>query len=150
MPGFLVTKQINAPIQTVFDVLTDHEGYGAFLPGPGRAELEKPGTTDRNGVGAIRRIIVVGPPIREEIYRYDTPTHFSYGIISGAPVKEHRGDVVLEEKAGGTLMTYRVTFSAPLPLRPILQGIMRLAVGGQLVNGVARTAEARAKAPVAA
>ncbi len=143
MPGFLITKQINAPIQTVFDVLTDHEGYSAFLPGPAKAELETPGTPDRNGVGAVRKIVVAGPPVREEVYRYDAPTHFSYGIVSGAPVSDHHGDVVLEERAGGTFMTYRVTFDAALPLRTVLQGVMRVAVG-QLAAGIVKTAESRA------
>ncbi len=149
MPGFLITKQINAPVQTVFDVLADHEGYGAFSPGPVRVELERPGTTEPNGVGAIRKILGAGPAVREEIYRYDEPTHFSYGIISGAPVKDHRGDVVLEERAGGTFMTYRITFGAALPLRPVMLGVMRLVVGG-LVSGIVKTAEARAGSKTAA
>jgi uncharacterized protein YndB with AHSA1/START domain len=144
MPGFLITKQINAPVQTVFDVLTEHEGYGAFSPGPVRVELERPGTTETNGVGAVRKILGAGPAVREEVYRYESPTHFSYGIISGAPVKDHRGDVVLEERAGGTFMTYRITFDALLPLRPIMLGVMRGVVGG-LVSGIIKTAEAKAK-----
>jgi len=143
MPGFLITKQINAPIETVFDVLTDHVGYAAFLPGPAKVSMEKPGDTDPNGVGAVRKITGAGPPLREEILRYDAPTHFSYGIISGAPVKNHRGDVVLQEKAGGTLMTYRIVFDAVLPLRPVLLGVMRGVVGA-LVSGVVKTSEARA------
>ncbi|WP_354700728.1 hypothetical protein DSM112329_01014 [Paraconexibacter sp. AEG42_29] len=145
MPGFLITKQINAPIQTVFDVLTDHEGATAFTPGPVKFTLEKEGTSDRNGVGAVRKISGAGPALREEIYRYDPATHFSYGIISGAPVKNHRGDVVLEERAGGTYMTYRVTFDAALPLRYPLLGVMR-GVVGQLASGVKKTAEAKAAA----
>lgn len=149
MPGFLITKQINAPVQTVFDVLADHEGYGAFLAGPAKVELERPGTTERNGVGAVRKILGAGPAVREEIYRYDEPTHFSYGIISGAPVKDHRGDVVLEERDGGTHMTYRVTFDAALPLRPVMLGVMRLVVG-TLASGVAKTSEARAAATTTA
>lgn len=149
MPGFLITKQINAPIDTVFDVLTDHEGYGAFTPGPVRVELERPGSPERDGVGAVRKIRGAGPAVREEIYRYESPTHFSYGIISGAPVKDHRGDVVLEERAGGTFMTYRVTFDAALPLRPVMLGVMRGVVGA-LVGGIIKTAESRARATATA
>lgn len=148
MPGFLITKQINAPIQTVFDTLTDHVGYTAFTPGPVKVTLEREGTTERNGVGAIRKIAGAGPAVREEVYRYDSPTHFSYGIISGPPVKDHRGDVVLEERAGGTFMTYRVTFDAAPPLRPIMLGVMRLVVG-QLASGVVKTAEAKTLATAA-
>jgi uncharacterized protein YndB with AHSA1/START domain len=144
MPGFLITKQINAPVQTVFDVLTQHDGYGDFAPGPVRVVLERPGTTEPNGVGAVRKILGAGPAVREEVFRYDEPTHFSYGIISGAPVKDHRGDVVLEDRAGGTFMTYRITFDAPLPLRPVLLGVLRLVVGA-LVSGIIKTAEARAQ-----
>lgn len=143
MPGFLITKQINAPIETVFDVLTDHGGYGAFMPGPAKVTVERPGTTDANGVGAVRKITGAGPAVREEIFRYEQPTHFSYGITSGAPVKDHRGDVVLEAKDGGTFMTYRIVFDAILPLRPIMLAVMRGVVGA-LVSGVVKTSEARA------
>ncbi|MCW3038322.1 MAG: lactoylglutathione lyase-like lyase [Solirubrobacterales bacterium] len=143
MPGFLITKQINAPVETVFDVLTDHEGTTSFMPGPVTFTLEKPGTTEPNGVGAVRRISGAGPAIREEVLRYEPSTHFSYGIISGAPVKDHRGDVVLEAKDGGTAMTYRVTFDAILPLRPVMLGVMR-GVVGTLVSGIVKTSEARA------
>ena len=142
MPGFLITKQINAPIATVFEVLTDHEGATHFTPGPVKFTVEKEGTTTRNGVGCVRKISGAGPAIREEIYRYEEPTHFSYGIISGPPVKNHRGDVVLEEKDGGTHMTYRVTFDANPVLRLPLLGVMR-GVVGQLASGVKKTAEAR-------
>jgi uncharacterized protein YndB with AHSA1/START domain len=149
MPGFLITKQINAPVETVFDVLTDHEGTTHFLPGPVTFTLEKEGAPGKNGVGAVRKISGAGPAIREEIYAYEAPTRFSYGIISGAPVKDHRGDVVLEAKDGGTFMTYRVTFETPLLLKPIMLGVMR-GVVSTLVKGIIKTSEARAAKPVAA
>lgn len=149
MPGFLITKQINAPIETVFDVLTDHEGTTDFMPGPVKFTLEKQGAPGKNGVGAVRKITGAGPAVREEVVAYEEPTKFSYSIISGAPVRDHRGDVVLESKDGGTAMTYRITFDAPLPLKPIMLGVMR-GVVGQLVSGIVKTSEARAAGKVAA
>lgn len=143
MPGFLITKQINAPVETVFDVLTDHAGTTEFMPGPVTFTLEREGAPEKNGVGAVRKISGAGPAIREEVVAYDAPTRFSYSIISGAPVKDHRGDVVLEAKGGGTFMTYRITFDTPLLLKPIMLGVMR-GVVGQLVSGIVKTSEARA------
>lgn len=143
MPGFVITKQIAAPLDTVFEVLTDHEGATAFTPGPVKFTLEKPGSPERNGLGAVRKITGAGPALREEVKRYEPSTGFSYSIISGAPVKNHRGDVDLEERAGGTFMTYRINFDAAAPLAPILKGVMKVVVG-QLVAGIIKTSEARA------
>jgi uncharacterized protein YndB with AHSA1/START domain len=149
MPGFLITKQIAAPIETVFDVLTDHEGATALTPGPVKFTLEREGSPERNGLGAVRKISGAGPALREEVVAYEAPTHFSYSIISGAPVKNHRGDVVLEERSGGTFMTYRIAFDAAAPLAPVLKAVMR-GVVGQLVKGITKTAEARAAAKTTA
>jgi hypothetical protein len=46
-------------------------------------------------------------------------------------------------------MTYRITFDAALPLRPVMLGVMRLVVGS-LAAGVAKTAEAKAQATTTA
>ena len=39
-----------------------------------------------NGLGAIRKIVAVGPPIREEVVTFEPPSRFAYTLLSGAPV----------------------------------------------------------------
>ena len=50
------------------------------------------------------------------VVRYDEPTHYSYVLLSGLPVKDYRGDVTLEPVDGGTRITWRSTFQPKVPL----------------------------------
>ena len=65
-----------APIEIVFDVLTDHRGYKRFAP-LRAVKLEQEGTPAPNGVGAIRALHAVGPPIREQV----TELQDQYGMV---------------------------------------------------------------------
>ena len=57
-----VTSQttVAAPIETVWDKLCNHAEMSGWAPGI-TVTLDEPGTTDPNGVGAIRRIASPGP-----------------------------------------------------------------------------------------
>ena len=48
-------KTLAAPIDDVFELLSDHAGYTRFR-GFSNAELVRAGATERNGVGALRRL----------------------------------------------------------------------------------------------
>src|ERR1700761_7518598 len=94
MASFTLERRVNAPPEVVFDVLTDHRGYSKITP-MRRVELEREGDPAPNGVGAIRVLHSVGPPLREEILVYRPPTRFAYTVISGAPLRDHMGTVEL-------------------------------------------------------
>jgi hypothetical protein len=106
--------------------------------------LEREGEPAPNGVGAIRRLHSVGPPLREEVIAYEPSSRFSYTLLSGLPVRDHVGSVELTASAGGTHLTYVVK---TIPTLPLLGGgvvaATRLAVG-TLVGGVAGESERRA------
>jgi uncharacterized protein YndB with AHSA1/START domain len=144
--SFTFTSRIDAPIDVVFDVLTDHRGYTRFSPAVRRVNLEQEGNPAPNGVGAIRAFPVIGPPVREQVTEYVAPTRFAYRILSGVPVREHTGVVDLSEQGGGTLMSYRVETTPRLPgyLGSGLTAFLRFAVG-QLVAGVRKIAEQRTR-----
>ena len=57
-----VTSQttVAAPIDTVWDALSNDAGISRWAPGP-TVTMDRLGTTDPNGVGAIRRIASPGP-----------------------------------------------------------------------------------------
>jgi uncharacterized protein YndB with AHSA1/START domain len=145
MASFTLTSRIKAPIDVVFDVLTDHRGYAKFIPGL-RVGIEQEGDPVPNGVGAIRVMRSVGPPIREQVTEYLKPTRFAYRLLSGAPVRNHTGIVELADDGGGaTNMVYRVETTPTVPgiLGPGVVAFMRLGVG-RLAGGVAKAAEKRA------
>ncbi|HEY6780734.1 MAG TPA: SRPBCC family protein [Thermoleophilaceae bacterium] len=145
MPSFTLVRTAAAPAETVFDVLTDHRGYPSFTP-LRKVVLEQEGAPDPDGIGAIRRLHAVGPPMREEVLEYDRPHRMSYRLLSGAPVRDHVGTVVLTPYGEGTQVVYTIDTTPTLPLStPVTMGIMRVAIG-QLLSGVVGEAERRAGA----
>jgi len=143
MASFSLTREIAAPPETVFEVLTDHRRY-AKMTRLRRSELEREGTPAPNGVGAIRKLTAVGPPMREEVIAYEAPTRFSYTVLSGLPVRDHVGTVQLSDEGGSTKVVYAVRTQ---PTVPVVGGLVvaaiKQAIRG-LVDGVAAESERRA------
>src|SRR5215468_3796841 len=143
MASFTFTREIDAPPETVFDVLTDHAGYSKLTP-LRKSELERQGETDPNGVGAIRKLTAVGPPMREEVIAYEAPSRFSYTVLSGLPVRDHVGTVELHPKDGGTEIVYALkTIPTPSLIGPVFMPILKKAIR-DLIAGVSKEAERRA------
>jgi carbon monoxide dehydrogenase subunit G len=128
-----VTSQttVAAPIETVWDKLSDHVGMSQW--GPVTMTMDKLGTADPDGVGAIRRIALPGPgpDIVEEVVTFQAPNLFGYKALSGTPFPGYAGEVRLTPAGSGTHINYTVstTASFPLvkaPLAVICQVLLRL------------------------
>ncbi len=145
MASFTFTREIAAPAETVFEVLTDHRGYTELTP-LRKAELEREGEPTPNGVGAIRKLTAVGPPMREEVIAFEAPSRFSYTVLSGLPVRDHVGTVELSAEGTGTKMVYAVRTHPTLPVVgfAVVAAIKRAIKG--LIDGVANESERRAAA----
>ena len=129
-----VTSQttVAAPIETVWDKLSDHVGMSQWGPGIS-VTMDKLGTDDPNGVGAVRRIASPGPSpdIVEEVVTFEAPNLFGYKALSGTPFPGYSGEVRLTPAGSGTHINYTVstTASFPLvkaPLAGICQVLLRL------------------------
>jgi uncharacterized protein YndB with AHSA1/START domain len=145
MASFTLVHQVAAPPETVFDVLTDHRGYADITP-MRKSVLEREGEPAPNGVGAIRALHSVGPPLREEIVSYERPDRFSYKVLSGIPVRDHLGTVLLAPEGSGTRVTYAVKTTPTLPLiGGAVVAATKLAIK-QLLNGITTESERRAAA----
>ena len=145
MASFTFSREVDAPPEVVFDVLTDHRGYADITP-LRKSELEREGDPSPNGVGAIRVLSSVGPPLREEVIVYEAPSHFSYKLLSGAPVRDHVGTVLLEPADTGTKVTYAVRTNPTIPVvGGVAVAVARFGVK-QLVDGIVAEAERRAVA----
>jgi uncharacterized protein YndB with AHSA1/START domain len=130
-----VTSQttVAAPIETVWDTLSDHVGMSQW--GPFTVTMDRPGTADPNGVGAIRRIASPGPgpDIVEEVVTFEAPHVLGYKALSGVPFRGYTGEVRLSEAGAGTQIfwTLSTTASFPLvkaPMALIGQTLLRLLV----------------------
>lgn len=143
MASFTYVRQVAAPPEIVFDVLTDHRRYTEITP-LRRAELEREGEPVPDGVGAIRVLAVAGPPMREEVIAYERPYRFSYTLLSGLPVRDHVGTVELKPKDGGTEITYAVKTTPTIPFAgPVFMAILKKAIA-DLIAGVSKESERRA------
>jgi uncharacterized protein YndB with AHSA1/START domain len=145
MASFTYTREVAAPPATVFEVLTDHRGYAKITP-LRKAELEREGEPAPNGVGAIRVLAAVGPPLREEVVAYEPPSRFSYKLLSGLPVRDHLGTVELSPSNGGTRMVYAVRTTPTVPLvGTAVVAAVKIGVR-QLIEGIVKDSERRAAA----
>lgn len=144
MASFTYVRQVAAPPEIVFDVLTDHRRYTEITP-LRRAELEREGEPVPNGVGAIRVLAALpGPPMREEVVAYEPPYRFSYTVLSGLPFRDHLGTVELSPSDGGTEITYAVKTTPTIPLAaPIIMAVLKKAIR-DLIAGVSKESERRA------
>src|SRR4249919_901942 len=115
MASFTFTREVAAPAETVFEVLTDHARYAELTP-LRRSELERQGDPAPNGLGAIRKLTAVGPPLREEVIAYEPVERFSYKLLSGLPVRDHVGTVELTAGGSGTKMVYAVRTHPTVPV----------------------------------
>jgi uncharacterized protein YndB with AHSA1/START domain len=143
MASFTLEREISAPPETVFDVLVDHRGYAEITP-LRKVELEREGDPAPNGVGAIRVLHSVGPPLREEILTYEEPSRYSYKLLSGLPVRDHVGTIELTPGEGRTKVTYAVRTMPTVPVvGTVVVGVIRLGVK-QILSAVAKESERRA------
>src|SRR3954452_10819902 len=143
MASFTFTREIAAPAETVFAVLTDHRKYSELTP-LRKSELECEGEPAPNGLGAIRKLTAVGPPLREEVIAYQPDERFSYKLLSGLPVRDHVGTVELTPNGGGTRVVYAIRTTPTVPLAGgIVIALMKTGIR-QLLGGVVKESERRA------
>ncbi len=143
MIEFTLRQTSTAPIETVFDTITDHRGIADYMWAVRRSTLDREGTPAPNGVGAVRRLAAAGPPIVEEIIDYERPTRYAYKMLSGAPVRDHVGTVELREAGTGTEVTWHLRSTPKVPGLDLLLGPLLKVVIGQLLKGGIASAEGR-------
>ncbi|WP_433522736.1 SRPBCC family protein [Nocardia pseudovaccinii] len=102
-----VRRTIAAPIERVFDWITDAANYRQ-VSGVLRAEVTRVGT---DGVGTIREVTTAALKLTEEIVGYERPVRMDYLIRSSIPPLRHEsGSMRLRETADGTEVTWVSTF----------------------------------------
>lgn len=139
---FKLTRTTSATPEAVFDALTDHASYAAMTP-LRSSELIRPGEPAPNGVGAQRKLGLVGPPLVEEVTEYVRPSRFAYRLVSGLPVRNHTGVVEITGLPEGSRVDYHVQSTPSLPGLGLVMGpIVKQAIKG-LLDGVIKAAEKR-------
>jgi hypothetical protein len=80
-----------------------------------RVVLEAGGSPDPHGVGAVRALHLIGPPIREQVTGFEPPRRLTYRLLSGLPVRDYTGEVLLEPTGAGTRIRWTIMFTPAIP-----------------------------------
>jgi hypothetical protein len=136
------TATVPAPANRVWEVLSDHEGMAHWGPGLS-VSLRTEGADDRNGIGAVRVIDARGPApsIVEVVTAFEPGRRLGYKALSGVPLKNYRGEVVLREVAAGTEIAYTVSADQRVPF--VEQLVVR-AIARTLLTALVRRVRATA------
>lgn len=105
--------RFRAPIERVFEAISDHEGMAAW-PGVSKCTLIREGRP-RNGLGAVRRIRAGGFTLEEKVVHFESPRRIDYTITRGLPI-DHLGSVTLEEHNGMVHLRWHVEMTSKVPL----------------------------------
>ncbi|NVJ20563.1 SRPBCC family protein [Myxococcus sp. AM011] len=112
MPGATRTIVINAPIEKVFDVITQYERYPEFLSEVKeiRTENRKGNTVDVHYKVDVMKTVNYSIRVVEE-----RPRRMAWSFIKGEVMKDNKGSWLLEpEGEGKTRATYNVEMALGL------------------------------------
>jgi uncharacterized protein YndB with AHSA1/START domain len=116
MQTVTVKRTVHAPIEKVFELLSDHANYKLF-PGITDSKLLREGKPDKNGVGALRRVETPRIWFEEEVTAFDRPRSFEYRITkTSLPIQHQGGRVELQATPEGTAVTWTSTVRFTTPL----------------------------------
>ena len=111
-----VNTHIHAPIERVWDLFSDYEGY-TILKGVSMSRLLEEGSEERNGVGAVREVRVLGVTFVEDIVTFDTPHRLEYRVKkSTIPIKHEIGTMDFTTCGTATDVHWVSHFDIPIPL----------------------------------
>ena len=120
-----VNTHIHAPIERVWGLFSDYEGY-TILKGVSKARLLEEGQDERNGVGAVREVRVLGVTFIEDIVTFDGPNRLEYRVRkSTVPIRHEIGTMDFTTCGDATDVRWVSRFDLNVPLiGPILAPIL--------------------------
>jgi len=93
-----VERIVKAPIDKVFEAISDHGNYAAF-PMIDKSELLEEGAEENNGLGAFRSVKMGSFQVWERITAFERPVHMQYKIERAKPLKmnHYKGIIDFED-----------------------------------------------------
>jgi hypothetical protein len=109
-------QSFKASPERVWSAITDHEGMSKWAG----ADVRIVARGDEHGVGTVRRMKIGALRIDEEVVYADAPRRLVYRIVRGLPVRFHRGEMLVEPRAGAhgeawSELTWRILMSSSVP-----------------------------------
>jgi hypothetical protein len=139
--AFEVRATSQAPAEVVWPLIGEAARWKewSFLT---RSDLDREGEPAPDGVGAIRRFTTLGMGSREEVVAWEPPHHLGYVILTGFPVRNYRGDVVLTTDGDRTTLTWSSSFDTKIPGTGRLMHEVLFFIIRRFAAGVVRAADA--------
>ena len=130
-----ISQSFNAPVETIFNILTDHETFGQVINARIKRVVDSQGE-NKNGVGSVRRISAFPAPAFEEtVVTFEPNQLMEYVISKGSPIKKHRGRMEFSEEHGQTRLEYAIIFEPKLPFL-LLGSIIAKAIEKPISDGL--------------
>lgn len=119
-----VERIVKAPIDKVFEAISDHGNYAAF-PMIDKSELLEEGAEENNGLGAFRSVKMGSFQVWERITAFERPVHMQYKIERAKPLKmnHYKGIIDFEDLGDDTT---KVTW--------VSEGAMAIPLLGKLLD----------------
>lgn len=140
-----VKRTVKAPINFVFNKITDHANYKNFS-GVKDSSLLNEGKTHKNGVGALRFVDAGFINFDEEIVGFEENALLQYRIVRSSPftINHVLGDVRMSENEEGTTdVLWTSELSVPLPiLGKLIEGRL-LKQSGRAFAAILKSIEAQ-------
>ena len=109
-----IRQSFNAPVETIFNTLSDHESFGKVLATKIQRVVDSQ-DENKNGVGSVRRISSFPVPAFEEtVVTFEPNSLIEYVVSKGSPIKNHKGRMEFSEEDGKTKLCYYIDFEPKL------------------------------------
>jgi ribosome-associated toxin RatA of RatAB toxin-antitoxin module len=122
MPGASRSILIDAPIETVFGIITDYEKYPEFL-----SEVKAIRVSQRlEGEAVVQHEVNVLKTIRYTLkLKEEKPRRVSWSLVEGELMRENRGSWLLEPEGKQTRATYSIEMTlGPLVPKAIVNALV--------------------------
>lgn len=122
-----IRQSFNAPVETIFNILTDHESFGKVIATKVQRVVDSQ-DENKNGVGSVRRIYSSPfPAFEETVITFEPNSLMEYAVSKGSPIKNHNGRMEFSEEGGKTKLCYFIDFDPRLPFI-LLGSVLKLAI----------------------
>ncbi len=130
-----ITQLFDAPVDTIFNILTDHQAFGQLINAEIKRIVDSPGN-NKNGLGSVRRVKAFPAPAFEEtVIAFKPNLLLEYEVSKGSPIKNHKGRMEFFNERGKTRVNYTIDFEPKLPfifLGFILKKVLEKSLGDGL------------------
>lgn len=115
MPKIIIEQSFNAPQETVFKELSNHENFGKIVNAK-IVRIKDATGNDPNGVGSVRSIQLGIELLQETVTKYESPNLIEYKITSKTPMSHHLGRLQFSTPTKGTThLLYTIEMESKLP-----------------------------------